>query len=150
MQSTFAYIIRCTHCRCAIQTQKSVGERISVEVLESDNYAENCRGQGSLFSIDGPSSHGKVPSYDTHFTFSGLFAGKCCHCAFRMGLHIDSFRSVGCYHCKRRQLVVVAAEFSKLKGNSPTTNGIHLWYGLTPELVDLILMHVVGPALVQP
>ena len=151
--STFR-IIHCTRCNCAVQSGGNTDNRFAFvgtddqrsSELGSERFIDFCRGQGKFYSTQRPEND-LLPPVSGHFNFAGFFIGMCCHCALRRGLCIESFISVGCYHCKRRYFVWT--EFSKLKkkkGNGASlqawaSNG---WGGLSDNLIDHILKMVFG------
>ena len=149
----FFYVNRCSTCRFAIQTSEYTystnvvngREVLAIEALESEESAKHCRGQGKLYSTSRLSSIGVMPSYENHFTFSGTFSGSCCYCARLTGLHVMSFRDIGCYHCKQREFTAFAIkEFAKLKGRRPDSDRSRFWYDLEVDTVDYIFGYLLG------
>lgn len=114
--------------------------------LESDDFANNCRGQGSRYSIKGKHYllQGVSASSEDHFNFEGKFQGMCCFCATRMEFSFELFSEVSCYHCKQRNMLFL--EFSRLrvvrkqcdKGSSSSWE-THGWGALSDTLIDYIL-----------
>ena len=115
--------------------------------LESDDFANNCRGQGTRYANKG--SHyllqGTAASHESnHYNFEGKFRGMCCFCATRTGFSFELFTDVSCYHCKQRNMLFL--EFSRLrvvrkpctKGSSPSWE-THGWGALSDTLIDYIL-----------
>ena len=115
--------------------------------LESDDFANNCRGQGTRYANKG--SHyllqGIAASHESnHYNFEGKFRGMCCFCATRTGFSFELFTDVSCYHCKQRNMLFL--EFSRLrivrkpctKGSSPSWE-THGWGALSDTLIDYIL-----------
>jgi hypothetical protein len=150
-------IFRCRVCDGAVQMESNANKdmfpshglskkSLFSSELDSDDFSKYCRGQGKFYS-EPPRSVFASPVGAHHFNYSGTFHGLCCYCALGKGLCSESFRDVGCYHCKRRSLVV--REFSKLKVLKP--NGKQAasweasgWGGLSNSLVDHILRMLVG------
>jgi len=114
--------------------------------LESDDFANNCRGQGSRYSDKNKHYllHGESVNHDDHFNFEGKFKGMCCFCSTRMGFSFELFSEVRCYHCKQRDMLFV--EFSRLRvvrkqrdtGSEPSWE-THGWGALSDTLIDYIL-----------
>jgi hypothetical protein len=150
-------IMRCTRCDCAVQKGRcDVGNQITLigsddqrsSELGSDRFVDFCRGQGKYYSTR---PDAEIPPVSEHFNFAGYFMGMCCHCALMRGLCIESFISVGCYHCKQR--LFVWTEFSKLKkkgkGASIQVWSSNGWAGLSDNLIDYILKMVFGPKFIS-
>jgi hypothetical protein len=117
--------------------------------LESDDYVNNCRGQGRKYAERCTDKGfqivvGKWNHPDDHFNFDGLFQGVCCFCAARMDLSLTIFKDIACYHCKQRDFLF--REFALLRvvrkattpGQSPSWE-THGWGALSDTLVDYIL-----------
>ena len=115
--------------------------------LESDDFANNCRGQGTRYSNKGGHYllQGTAASHESnHYNFEGKFRGMCCFCATRTGFSFELFTDVSCYHCKQRNMLFL--EFSRLrvvrkpctKGSSPSWE-THGWGALSDTLIDYIL-----------
>ncbi len=124
----------------------TTGTLMITSELESDDFANNCRGQGSkysnkasLYSLKSP-----VEESDEHFNFSGTFKGVCCFCAVRMGLSSVSFQEISCYHCKQRNMLFL--EFYRLRRVRNSSDGenapsweTHGWGALSDTLIDYII-----------
>ena len=117
--------------------------------LDSEDFANNCRGQGNRYAVKVSDkkvqmSPGEWISPDSHFNFTGMFEGKCCFCALRMGFYFSS--DVVCYHCQRREMllrefVMITASHKGVAGSekkAPTWE-THGWGALSDALVDYIL-----------
>jgi hypothetical protein len=115
--------------------------------FDSDDFAYYCRGQGRFYCNPPEDVEMITKDYD-HFNFTGLFSGLCCFCARMKGFFHASFDCVGCYHCKRRFMVL--DEFSKLKqrkhidGESPPSWAADGWAALPDSIINLILHRVLG------
>jgi hypothetical protein len=126
--------------------------------LDSEDFANNCRGQGLKYAqrrvtaVQIKAGETITTDRSTQYNFHGQFVGRCCFCALRTGLDLLSFSDIGCYHCKRREILFF--EFSRLKrarklqlddggvvGSSWKANG---WSGLSDALIDHILVLAVN------
>ena len=147
----------CIQCRCAVQQKEAQAflrlpgssmKRVTLfsSEFDSDDYANYCRGQGIFYSNKADDVEMIVKDYD-HFNFTGLFSGLCCFCAVMKGFFHASFECVGCYHCKRRFMVL--EEFSKLKnhsrdGSSSSSWAANGWSALPDPIVDMIIRCALG------
>jgi hypothetical protein len=113
--------------------------------LDSNRFWAYCRGQGSFYGVEPADIYAAPKRFDTHFNFSGAYTGMCCYCALTRGYNMGSFISVGCYHCKRNEMLI--KEFSKLKKRRGDVSSISWstcgWGGLSDSVIDLILQMVV-------
>jgi hypothetical protein len=109
--------------------------------LESDDFVNNCRGQGSKYSDRSGSSVALQQGKETHhYNFQGMFQGMCCFCAVRIGLSSLSFVDISCYHCKQRDMLY--QEFSRLRvaqGAVAPCWESHGWGALSDTLIDYII-----------
>lgn len=110
--------------------------------LESDDFVNNCRGQGSRYSEKCTETTVQLQNKqeDFHFNFMGEYKGLCCFCAVRIGLSSLSFADISCYHCKRRDMLY--REFSKLRvarGSAAPCWDTHGWGALSDALIEYIL-----------
>ncbi len=184
-------IFHCKVCDSAVQMESSASKNMfpvcglgrnllfSRELDSEEEFVKYCRGQGRFYAINNNNNnnpqqqlsslsyYASSPVGQNHFNYSGTFQGLCCYCALGRGLCSESFQDVGCYHCKRRALVV--KEFSKLKvvlrrggaaaaasGGATTTTTVAAakasssswesngWAGLSNPLIDHILKMLVG------
>ena len=167
--------LTCKGCEANVQrewpteiTRKmpSLGRAVSVTrfvpvtaEFDSDDFANNCRGQGWRYARKRknqsiqlvPDEENEGSSSQPHFNFQGLFEKLCCFCSLQSGYGLDSFAEIGCYHCKRREILFL--EFSRLKRarKSPEKNGgevslwkAHGWGGLSDALIDHILFFAIN------
>lgn len=150
-------IFRCKGCGCAVQLEShatkgmfpSHGFHLNTLFsgeLDSDEFAKYCRGQGRFYA-EPPRSLYASPVNANHFNYSGIFQEMCCYCALGEGLCAESFRDIGCYHCKRRYMAIT--EFGKLKRRRVGESGLSVWNasgwaGLSDALIDHILGMLVG------
>ena len=152
-------IFHCKNCNSSVQLEGtltkncfpsfcgSIDSLLFSSELDSDNFPNNCRGQGQFY-LSEPSDKFTLPG-ENHFNFSGCFNGMCCYCALGGGLSLDSFNTMSCYHCMRRFHFV--REFSKLKIREENEDHskkcgweAYGWAGLSDSLIDLILQFALG------
>lgn len=123
----------------------TVFSRLTLE-LETDDCANNCRGQGPQHSRKRKAEDLRITDSADQYNFQGQFEHLCCFCSLRNGLSFISFADIGCYHCKTRDILFV--EFSRLKRvrkldavavtkSAWDANG---WSGLTDVLIDYIIV----------
>ena len=155
----------CKSCGANVQLSWSCGQRFSLHdvdcltdeapwsrttaELESDDCANNCRGQGNMFARKrkADSLQPAVFVAGSQYNFEGQFEHMCCFCSLRNGLSVLSFSEIGCYHCKTRQILFF--EFSRLKRTRRPVDAKALvstsawnsqgWGGLTDVLIDYII-----------
>ena len=146
----------CTRCGCAKQRKYREGSILPewaddavAARFESGDFAKTCRGQGTFYKQRVQHNAGRqIPHFDAHFNFLGCFEGLCCYCALTRGWAPASFSSVSCYHCRRTAELVGA--FATLKDGGLRRVPGDVWRGLSPEIIDMILEHVLGRRPLQP
>ena len=103
------------------------------EIEETTIQSAGCKGQGLCFT----SVPWSIPNKDTHFNFTGLFAGLCCICAHKKGWSPISFSDVGCFACKitHTRSNVFASEIKRSKD---------FWSNLDEDVIELIITFLTG------